>query len=48
MKLIDSIKPIQKLLNERTSRLSLDGKKFLTKRPDFRFQIDETFEVILY
>jgi len=48
IKLIDSIKPVQKLLNERTSRLSLDGKKFLTKRPDFRFQIDEMFEVTLY
>ena len=45
--LIDSIKPVQRLLNDQTSRLSLDGKKFLTKRPDFRFQIDKTFHINL-
>src|SRR5438045_9031414 len=48
IKLIDSIKPVQKLLNARTSRLSLDGKKFLTKRHDFTFQIDEMYEITLY
>ena len=45
VKLKESIQPIQRLLNERTSRLSLNDKNFRTKRPDFEFQIDNIFEV---
>lgn len=43
----ESIKPVQDLLNERTKRLSLNKRNFIIKRPAFRIEIDQIFEVIL-